>query len=116
MAQAADLLGVDRDALPVGMLGEEAGDLALALGDLQRAGAVDEEAAGGDPAGGAGDEAMLQLRQFLDLRRLLEAADVGVAAQRAGGRAGGVEEDGVEGRLRRPGLEVGDEGLDLGQA
>ena len=54
-----------------------------------------------------GEHARLQIGHAGDVVGALQAQDVGMAADRAGGRAGGVEHHHVEGAARRPGRRVG---------
>ena len=108
--QAAQLARLDRVALEA--IGFEAGgdELGTLLG-LERADGVDEGAAGPGQAGGGGEEAALGLGEAGHVLGLLGPGDVGVAADGAGGGAGGVEEDGVERLGALPFVGVGDHDL-----
>ena len=104
--------GLDRKR-PQAVASDGRGDLFLALLGLQRAGAIDQRAAGLQPGDGAVDHRRLPGGEALDVLRPLQPGGIRVAADGAGRRAGRVEQDGVEGLRRLPGEEVG--GDDIGR-
>ena len=79
-----------------GMGGEEVGDqIAVFLG-FDRAGGIDEAAAGLQAGQGVFENGCLGFGQTGDVVRLEPPADVDTPTENAGVRAGDVEEDGVE--------------------
>jgi len=75
---------------------QEGLDHGLALLGLQRADAIDQAAAGTHPPGRSGEQIGLDFRQLGDVGRPAGPEHVRMAAEGAGGGAGGVEQDGVE--------------------
>ena len=80
----------------------KARDHLLALLRLERADRIDQRPAGLQPLRGAGEQPRLQLGAVGDDRRPRAIEDFGVAAERAGRRAGRVEQDRVELALGLP--------------
>ena len=96
--ETADFVGLDRQSPHVGISAQQRADMRFALLGLQRAGAIDEQ-----PARlGQRDRFVEQLRLQRDKRgqiaEPLGPGDVGMAPDRAGRRAGRIEQDGVERR------------------
>ena len=75
---------------------QEGDDLGLALLPLQRAGAVDQTAAGLHPPGGGVQQPVLDVGQLGHVGGAGGAQHFRVAAKGAGGGAGGVQQHGVE--------------------
>jgi len=76
----------------------DAGDHVLALLRLEAAYRVHQPAARTDTLEASVEQGALQIRPVFDVLRPAAPADLGVARQVAQARAGGVHEDGVEGR------------------
>ncbi len=100
---------IEREVRPGGQTGAR---LRFALLGLEGTDAVDQPPAFPDPCGGARQKRGLQGRQGGDVGRPHIPQHVRMAAEGSGGRAGGVEEDGVEGARIGPVRGVG--GDDLG--
>ncbi|MPL60779.1 hypothetical protein SDC9_06341 [bioreactor metagenome] len=92
---------------------EERGKLRLALLGQKRAGAEDQHPARRDERERALEQRRLQREERLDPRRILDEGQIGVAPDRAGGRAGRVQKHGVEGCGGLPVERVGGDGLGL---
>ena len=101
----------DRNARHVRIAAQERCDLRFAFLGLQRAGAVDEPPARFQQRAGAIEHLRLHGRERADVADSLDPRDVGMAADRAGRRAGRIEQDRVEGR-RVEGQAVADGDLD----
>ena len=100
----------DRLAMQVRVAVEEVADDLDAFLRLERAGAIDEDAAWLGQLDRLRDEPPLQSRERGDVGLALEPGDIGVAADGAGRRAGRIEQDGVE-RLGLPLRHVGGDGF-----
>src|SRR5690606_35928226 len=85
---------------------EEGSDLILTLGLLERAGCVDQQAAGLQPARSALHQLPLQLRHPRNLRRFNPVQHIRVTAKDARRRAGRVEQYRVSGSIGLPGATV----------
>src|SRR5262249_50574441 len=86
----------DRLAAQARVVIEEIADDVDPLLTLERAGAIDENAARLCELARLRHEPTLQGRERRDIGRALEPGDVGMAADGSRRRAGGIEEDGVE--------------------
>src|SRR5690606_29713153 len=89
------LAGIDKLELRMGF--EQGGDEVLVFLRFDRAGGVDEAAAGRRAGQGVPDDAALELGELCDVGMTEAPADIDSAAEDAGVRAGDLEEDGVEG-------------------
>ena len=92
-AQIADFRRTDGQACKAGPPGQKRVDLARAFFGFQRAGAIDEDAARREKAGGMGQNAGLQGGELVAVARCFEAQHIGMAARGAGCRTRGIEED-----------------------
>ena len=86
---------------PARVAGGEGGGARLVLAGEQRAGGVDQPAAGLHPGGGGVEDRVLQRRVAGELLGRQPPLALGLAAPGAGARAGGVDEHEVADRLQR---------------
>ena len=93
--------GVDGE---VGVAFTEAGHGLLVFLGFERAGGVDEHPARFEQAGGDGEQLQLVVLVGFQVFGLTVPADVRLAADDAGARAGGIDEDGIKGRRMAGGL------------
>ena len=98
---------------PARVAGGEGGGARLVLAGEQRAGGVDQTAAGLRPGGGRVEDGVLERRVAGELLGRQPPLALGLAAPGAGARAGGVDEHQVADRLQRRDLGVGKD-ADLG--
>ena len=112
LAQSSDFDGIDR-AAPQALLALDQGvDLLLVLLGLERAGAVDERAAGCEQRDRAVEQAALQCHERRNLGFAFDPGDVRMASDGSGGHAGCVDEHRVE-RAAPPFGCIGEDRLGL---
>jgi hypothetical protein len=96
VGEAGQLGSFNRQALQALVTGEQGRDAGRALLFLQRAHRIDQRPAGLQQVEGVDQQAVLGEGEAADILLVLQPGDVGMAAQRAGAGARGVEQDGIE--------------------
>src|SRR5208282_1927470 len=110
LREPVDLARLERTPPERGTRAQQGGDARRSLLQLERAHGIDEEPARADHGQCRLEEAVLLGRHARHIGGRLEMAYVGMTPERARGRAGRVEEDGVRRLLGPPQLDVrGDE-------
>jgi len=107
-------LRMERDRAGVGEFRERRGDDLLVFFRLQRAGGVNDAAAGTDGAQGGAEDGALSLGLAREVRGAQTVANLGIAAQGAGAAARDVGQDNVKSGAFFEGRGVGEAALDLG--
>ena len=90
---------------------EKGSDAMRSLGGFKRTDAIDQRTARRDHIGGGGEHGMLYGGEFGDVARASGPADVGMAANGAGGGAGCIEQHSGGARRRLPAGYIGLDGL-----
>ena len=107
-------LRMERDRAGAGKFRERRGDDLLVFFRLQRAGGVNDAAAGADGAQGGAKDGALSLGLAREVRGAQTVANLGIAAQGAGAAARDIGQDNVKGGAFFEGRGVGEAAFDLG--